>query len=349
MIDRQRRMLLQAGAVACGSFALPLSARAAGKVVATTYPGSFEEAYRAVLLPQYQKQSGSSVVLTPLLGVDQVAKIAASRGNPPYDAVMFDEGPLYNAIKAGIIQKFPADKSKHFADLPPVFQGTAGLGPVVTVQVCGIAYNPKKIKTPPTSWADLWRPEYKGRVGMTGIGSSLGAGFLAEISKMKGGSEKNAEPGFAMLRELVPNIGALAPSPGALAALFQQGQIDIAPNYFNNVETLRSKGVDIAFAMPATGGIMIRTSMHIVAGTAEPQAALEYIDALISPEVQRGLEKAPYNMVPTNGKVAYTGETARQIAKDFQDLSKKLVLNDWAAIQEQRPAWIERFNKEVKL
>jgi len=348
MVDRKRRTLLQAGAAGLAVLAVPHPGRAAGKIVATTYPGSFEEAYRAVLLPYFERETKSSVILQPLLGVDQVAKIAAARANPPYDAVMFDEGPLYNAIKAGILQKFPADKSKYFNDLPPVFQGKDGWGPVVTIQVCGLAYNPKKVKTPPTSWADLWKPEYKGRVGVTGVGSSLGAAFLVEVAKMKGGSEGNIEPGFAALKELLPNISALAPSPGALAALFQQGQIDIAPNYFNNVETLRAKGVDIAFAKPKSGAVMIRTSMHIVANSAEPKLALDYIDALLSPEVQGKLEVAPYNMFPTNGKVKYTGENARQVAKDFDELSKSLVLHDWAKIQDNRPAWIERFNKEVK-
>ena len=58
------------------------------------------------------------------------------------------------------------------------------------------AYNPKKIKTPPTSWEDMWNPEYKGRVGITGLASSLGTAFMVEIAKLHGGSETNIEPAF---------------------------------------------------------------------------------------------------------------------------------------------------------
>jgi len=51
---------------------------AADSVVATTYPGSFEEAYPAVLLPAFTKRTQASVTLTPLLAVNQVAKITAA-------------------------------------------------------------------------------------------------------------------------------------------------------------------------------------------------------------------------------------------------------------------------------
>ena len=50
---------------------------------------------------------------------------------------------------------------------------------------------------PPTSWEDLWKPEYKGRVGITGMASSLGTAFMVEIAKLNGGSETNVEPAFA--------------------------------------------------------------------------------------------------------------------------------------------------------
>jgi putative spermidine/putrescine transport system substrate-binding protein len=336
------------GATGAAALALPGLSRAAGKIVATTYPGSFEEAYRAVLVPAFQKATGASATLAPLLGVDQVAKITAARSNPPFDVVMFDEGPLLNAIKADVLQKFPADKAKNLRDLPPALQGRDGWGPTVTLQIIGLAYNPKRVKTPPTSWEDLWKPEYKGRVGLTGMGSSLGTAFMVEIAKMRGGSETNLEPAFGAIKQLLPSIGALAPSPGALAALFQQGQIDIAPNYFNNIELLRGKGVDVAFAVPKSGGVLVRTSMQIVANSAEPELAMRYIDTLLSPEVQTTLEAAPWVMTPTNAKVRLTGEQAK-LAKDVTELQQKMVLQDWARIQAERPAWIERFNKEVKL
>lgn len=80
-----RRSLLTTGsaALAAASLGWPTSSRAAPSIVATTYPGSFDEAFRAVVGPAFKKSSDGGVTFTPLLGVDQIGKIQASRNTPP--------------------------------------------------------------------------------------------------------------------------------------------------------------------------------------------------------------------------------------------------------------------------
>lgn len=219
---------------------------------------------------------------------------------------------------------------------------------MVTVQLVGIAYNPKKIKEPPASWDELWKPEYKGRVGVTGMTSSLGTAFMVEIAKLRGGSDTDLEPAFKAMTDLLPNVGAIAPSPGALAALFQQGQVDIAFNYWNNVALLQSKGVDIAFSRPKSGAVVIRTSAQIVKNNQAPDLALAYMDAIMSPDVQKALEANPWVMMPTNSKVALT-QPNLSVAKSVDDMIAQNTLLDWSRFQPLRGAWIDRFNREVKI
>jgi putative spermidine/putrescine transport system substrate-binding protein len=343
----RRHFLAGGSALATMPVFAPHLARAANSIVATTYPGSFDEAFKAVVGPAFTK-SGPPVTFSPLLNVDQIGKIQASRNAPPFDVVLFDEGPLVPAIAADILDKFPAEKSKSYADIPDAFRHPDGYAPVLTVQLIGIAYNPKKIKTPPTSWEDLWKPEYKGRVGITGLASSLGSAFLVEIAKLYGGSETNVEPGFEALKKLLPNVGAIAPSPGALAALFQQGEIDIAFNYWNNVALLAAKGVDIAFAKPKSGAVVVRSSAQIVKNNQDPQRVLDYLDTVMSQPVQSGLEASPWVMMPTNKRVALTGANLT-VAKSVDDLVANNVLLDWTKFQSLRGEWINRFNKDIKI
>ena len=304
--------------------------------------------FEAVVGPAFSKASGADVTFTPLLGVDQIGKIQASPNAPPFDVVLFDEGPLIPAINTGVLEKFPSEKSKAFADIPDAFRHPDGYAPVLTVQLIGIAYNPKKIKTPPTSWEDLWNPEYKGRVGITGLASSLGTAFMVEIAKLHGGSETNIEPAFDAVKKLLPNVGAIATSPGALAALFQQGEIDIAFNYWNNVALLAAKGVDIAFAKPKSGAIVVRSSAQIVKNNQNPQAVLEYLDTVMSADVQKGLEASPWVMMPTNKRVPLTGANLT-VASSVDDLVANNVLLDWRKFQSLRGEWITRFSREVKI
>ncbi len=325
-----------------------LSFAQSASIAATTFPGAWEEAHRSILVPAYRKATNNAGVnLVASLAVDTVSKIIASKNNPPFDVIILDEGPYLAALQHDIFEKIPTDKLTNLKDIPKHFIDSSGLGVFCSGQIIGIAYNTDKIKTPPKSWNDLLKPEYKGRVGLTGMGPTLGAVWMAEMARLNGGSETNLEPAFAWLKKLMPNIGAIAPNPGALASLFQQGQIDISMHYNNNVGDMQSKGVPIALAQPDTGWILIRSSMHIVKNTKNVDLAAAYLNASISPEVQAKMGDAPYMLVPTNSKVPLS-KPLQHYAKDNAALAKMNTI-DWAKFNPRRPEYIDRFNREVKV
>jgi putative spermidine/putrescine transport system substrate-binding protein len=261
--------------------------------------------------------------------------------------MLHDPGPALTAIAQDLVEPFPVAGSKYYKDLIPEAQDP--MGPSIFFQVVGMTYNPDKIKTPPTSWRDHWKPEYKGRVGITNLNSTLGTGFLVEVSRMFGGSESNIEPGFKALNDLKPNLAAVAANPGALATLYQQGQIDIGPGNFNAIQILKARGVPVEFAKPKEGTIAFKTTIHVVKNTPNKAMAVALIEAAMAPEVQARLMQSPYLIVPTNSKVKMEGEIVKVLAKDHADLKKSFVFQDWKKINEQRSQWIERFNREIKL
>ena len=340
-----RRQLL--GSAVAGALAgAPWPAAAQEALVAATFPGTWSEAHRNVLAPAFTKATGANVTQTIMLATDQVSKLQAAKGaKPPFDVAILDEGPLLDAIKLDLFDKYPVARSKHFKDLLPPFQDE--WGPRVTMQIVGISYNPKRVKTPPRAWSDLWNPAYKGRVGLTALNSSLGIAFLVELARVNGGSETDVEPAFKALRSLLPNVGAIGANLGAYATLWQQEQIDIAPYNFNFTQTLRGKGVDIEFVVPESGAASWRTSMHVVKGAVKPDLAFQYIDLHISPEVQAEMHKPPLDVIPTNRKVTLTGAITK-IAPTHDRLSK-LVFHDWSKINPRRSEWIDRFNREIRV
>src|SRR5260221_3185680 len=187
----------------------------AKRIVFATFTGSWEEAHRDVLVPAYRKAtSNAEIVLDPMLSVDQIAKVTAARSNPPIDVMLHDPGPALVAVGSDLTEPYPVDKSAYYKDL--IAEAQDPNGPAGFFQVVGLTYNPDKIKTPPTSWADLWKPEYKGRVGITNLNSTAGTGFLVEIARMHGGSEANIEPGFKAIEALKPSLSAVFSQPGQL-------------------------------------------------------------------------------------------------------------------------------------
>lgn len=320
------------------------------RLVAATYQGTWEDAHRKILVPAFKNAAKADVTLVPMFAVDQVARLqAAGPANSPFDVAILDPGPLITAPKDQLLQEFPADISKNFKDVLPRYQTSGGgnWGPIIGLQFVGIAYNPKKITTPPTSWADLWKPEYKGRVGITNMSSTLGTGWMVEIAKMHGGSEADLEPAFKAVKELLPNLGAIASNLGALGTLFQQGEIDIAPHNLSSIALLQSKGVDVDWVIPKEGSYAFGASMHVVKNpVSSVELATAYIDAALSTEVQTAMASEPYFVAPVNKNAPLTGILAEKVAKTFDDY-EKYIYQDWETISQQRSQWIERFNREV--
>ncbi|WP_434625919.1 ABC transporter substrate-binding protein [Azospirillum sp. B2RO_4] len=344
-----RRNLMQTALTLGAMHAFPgLTWAQARPLVFATFTGSWEEAHRAVLVPAFRKATGdANMVLDPMLSVDQIAKVNAAKSNPPIDVMLHDPGPALQAIAQDLVEPYPVEKSAYYKDLIPAAQEP--MGPAPFFQVVGLTYNPETIKTPPTSWADLWKPEYKGRVGITNMNSTLGTGFMVELAKMHGGSEANIDPAFKAIESLRPSLAAVAANPGQLATLFQQGQIDISPGNFNAIQILKARGVPVEFVAPKEGAIAFKTTIHIVKNSPNKELAFKLIEAALSPEVQATLMEEPYLIVPTNTKVAMKGEIAKALAKDHAEIAKKFVFQDWDKINEQRAAWIERFNREIRI
>ena len=191
-----RREALKTASLSAAALAAPAGlAFAQGKSIsATTYPGAWESAHRGILLPAFNKATGASTNLVASLAVDTVSKIVASKARPPFDVIILDEGPYLAAMQHDIFEKIPADKLPNLKDIPQKFIDPRGLGVFVSGQIIGIAYNTNKIRTPPRSWNDLLKPEYKGRVGLASMGSTLISAWMAEIARLNGGSETNMEP-----------------------------------------------------------------------------------------------------------------------------------------------------------
>ena len=333
----RRRHLL--GAAMAGA-ALPWNAaQAQAAMTAAVYPGGWDEALRAVLAPRLREQHNINVAFEPLFAVDQIAKARAARGNPPFDVFVLDPGPRVSGIDFGLFESFDPARLPNRGQLPGGYADAHGAA--VAAQVVGIAYNPTKVAKP-KGWADLFKPEYVPRLGLTGFGTTFGTISLIEMAKALGGSEANMDPLFAELRRIRPAVAAVG-QPAAMPGLFQQGQIDVMYTNTYTVTLLRSRGVNIDFAVPETGAAAFVTTMHIAKGSRNLDSAYKYIDAMISTPVQSALAEAPYFFVPVNKDVTPGADVPMRSISEITNF----VSHDWARINPVRAQWIARFNREM--
>ena len=96
-----------------------------------------------------------------------LAKIQA--GGARYDVIQPSDYMVTTMLKLKLLEEMDLSKmpnTKHLIkDLQaPAYDPTGNHSVVYSWGITGIAYNKKFVKTPPTSWRDLWNPAYKGRV-----------------------------------------------------------------------------------------------------------------------------------------------------------------------------------------
>ncbi|HTR87707.1 MAG TPA: ABC transporter substrate-binding protein, partial [Reyranella sp.] len=218
-----RRSLLAGATALGGASLLPRLALAKGSLTAGMYPGSWEDAYRAIVIPALKKKEDVDLEFQSLFAVDEVAKLKAARGAPPFDALVLDPGPRIQAIEAGVLEKFDGKKLKNVAKVPSQFVDEWGI--CVGAQVVGIAYNPKKVPAP-KGWKDLFTDPWVSKLGLTGFQTTFGTVSLVEIAKVFGGSDTNVDPALTELKKVLPKVAAVG-QPAAMPGLFQQGQCDV--------------------------------------------------------------------------------------------------------------------------
>ncbi len=90
-----------------------------------------------------------------------------------------------------------------------------------------IGYNSKVVKNPPTSFADLLKPEYKNEVALNGNPTQAGAAFAAVYAAAlaNGGSFSNIEPGVKYFQKLAA-AGNFVPVTGGPSTV-ESGQTPI--------------------------------------------------------------------------------------------------------------------------
>jgi putative spermidine/putrescine transport system substrate-binding protein len=343
MADRMlaRRTFLAGTAAAATLPLLPRHAHAAGKLVAATFPGDTEDMIRKTITPILAAK-GIELIVAPILAQDQVGKMMASAGKPPFDALYVSPGQTAVLIANNLIQKVDPSKMANWSKLDPAFQ--TEWGPTVHVQVDGIAYNPTKVPKP-KDYRDLFtNPAFDKQISLIGFGSNSATAAWVEIAKSFGGSAKNMEPMFEMLQKYLPKVGAIANSGSQQLSLFQQGEVNVFLGSTGNVARLKGLGVPCAFAKPETGALALPVRIHLTTGSADPDAVYAYMDASISAEVQNIFKGPPLAYFPTNKDVALPPDVSDYVTR--ADLPT-LVNPDWASINVGRAGWTERFNKIV--
>jgi putative spermidine/putrescine transport system substrate-binding protein len=108
--------------------------------------------------------------VTPEPGVSGVtlSKLKQQASNPTIDVAWLDGGVSELAAEAGVVASLEAAQIPGLNKIIPEGLYRTADGKVYAVSTgyyaLGLVYNTKELAKPPTSWNDLWLPQYAGTV-----------------------------------------------------------------------------------------------------------------------------------------------------------------------------------------
>jgi len=307
------------------------------ELVVAAFGGAYTDAIKKNI-GSFEKANNVKVKFVPASGADGLAKAAGKE----VDVIHADLAWGLRGEERGVFEKLNPALIPNLATLYPKAR-FSDYGVITNFGQYGIAYDPKAVKITPTSWMDLFNPEYKGRVTTTGF-DAANIELLVLFAKMNGGSEDNIDPGFKKMGELAKNISVFYSAHPQLLDLFRSGDVAMARWLRGRVDWAVEKGVDVKFAVPKEGALALVSTVHVVKNRPNIELAMKFVNHLLSKDSQLEYAKSlGYTPARADLDLKSQGLTVPY----GPEVVNSLVMADWRKVTPKMDAWKERWDKEI--
>ncbi len=316
----------------------------AQELVIATFGGSFADDTQLCHVTLFEQATGAKAILTLGSSVQHAARLRATQGQPDVDVVYMDDSVAVQAKAENLLEKLPFDQLDNYPDIAP--QAFDPDGHFVNFMTAGtvIAYHPDLVAEIPDSWEDLFDPRYHGRLALGDITGTSGLHFLLAVNRMRGGTLDDLDPGFAALQELAPHSLMFYTQADQIVALFERGEIAMAPWYPDRAGSAADSGVPVAVAYPKEGAVGIRPTISVARGAQNLELALQFIDVVLSPEGQNCFAERKY-AGPVNITVELS-DKVRSIVPFGEDF-ERMWYPDNDIVAAKRAEWTDRWQREI--
>lgn len=323
------------------------AAQSGQKITVAMYGGNWGDAFRACVAEPYTKATGVAVLTETGNSTTTLAKLQQQRAAPTIDAAWLDGGISELAHQAGVVDHLDPAAVSNLRQVDPRAIYRAG-GVTYSVGTgyysLGLTYNTKEVKQVPTTWLDLWKPEYKGAVAVPAPANSAGVPFVVFMAKVLSVDAANLGPVYSRLAALDASL--LYDTSGAASNAFQRGEAVIGAHFNVGAWDLIDKGAPIGFVVPKEGVWATDARLHLVKGSKQKAAAEQFINTALTPTAATCLATKLY-VGPSVMNVRVPDDVARKLPWGVNGSIEQLSLFDWAAINARRSEITDAWNRQV--
>ncbi|NWF63374.1 MAG: spermidine/putrescine ABC transporter substrate-binding protein [Chloroflexi bacterium] len=286
------------------------------------------------------------------------SKVSLGEDVDPYDVIHPSDYMVGVLIREGLLQELDPSRIANLSNLDADLIAAYGesLNYIVPYQMGtqAIIYNTETVEPPPASWADLWNPEYQGRiVAVDDNRVIIGAALLTLGYDVNDTDPDHLEAAKQKLLELMPNIRVFdsdSPKTPLVA-----GDVDLGIVWNGEAFLAQTEDPRFEYVFPEEGSIIFYDGMAIPVTAPHPDAAYAWFNYLLQGDTNwLTLVDYPYTN-PNKAALEYARENQPKVyevyinspitntpAEEFarghevMDLGEALLLYDelWAEIKQ---------------
>jgi putative spermidine/putrescine transport system substrate-binding protein len=343
MVSRRTFLATTAAAVMAGTSKTQAASFEGQTLRVQFWGGSDGLAIQKYIVDPFMKATGAKVVVEEGVTSASIAKVTAQKNDPQIDVAFLDDVGVFALNRQGLLDKIDMSKVPNAKDVYPSFILDDGFGIGFWTYITTILHNTKV--PAPTSWEDLWSPDYKGKVLVPSISDTQALLMTVMAAQLGGGSLENLAPAWPKLKELKPQVFSFIENRALDAQVLQAGQATAAvdiPTYF---KPYMEGSSDIGVATDLKEGYFAITGAAILVkgSKGDRDLAHAFINQALSPDAQAGFATDVW-YGPTNQKTVVSDSAAPYVVHTPEQLAKAIQVPRLELVK-KRPEIIENWNK----
>jgi spermidine/putrescine-binding protein len=297
----------------------------------------------------FEAQTGIKVNITTFNSAEKLSERLAKTDNGTFDVVTVSSDMAQALVERELVQSIDLKHITHYDSLSEVLRAMqdvvkngATYGVPFTWGPDYLVYDADVIKKEPTSWNELFNPEYKGKVSIWDDAWSLSwVGILNGDAKQDKDQIYNMndlqlEAAKKKLMALNPSIYKYWTSPKELTDLMRSKKVVIAVGLQFLPAALRSEGLNIKGVIPSEGATGWIDRLMIPKNAANKELAEMWIDYITKAENMAVVSQVTGYCVSNSNAARYLSPEQLEITQmnNAQNIFPKL--NFWQYVRNRK-------------
>jgi putative spermidine/putrescine transport system substrate-binding protein len=323
----------------------PLTAAAQDKLVVSIWGGSWRDMVDNIIGKKFTVETGVPVEYITGGTIDRLNKEKLAKGNPESDITFTTSHVGWLYANDGLYEELDLGKVANAKNLIP----QARISPYhigTWAYVYTIGYRSDLLKGVTfESWADLWRPEIKGKLAAPDFDPSH---LIVVAAILSGGDAADWEKGQAKLKALKPSFKAFYTNDANSQQLIANGETPVQVILSMNAHYMVGEGVPIELVIPKEGAVLGIDTVAIMKGSKKRDLAYKFINVALDPQVQA--EVASFKKgspVVTDAKIDPAIAKLPGVFTTPDQWSKQAIIIDHKLRAEKTAEWRKWFTENI--